>query len=209
MSEDASPGRADRERGAAGDRLERLRDETPAERADRNWIDVLQELRVLQTGTQILTAFLLALAFQPSFDRLDGSQRAFYLVLVVMAALSTIIALTPVAVHRFLFRRGQKQRTVALGNRMLLASLVMLSALVLGVVAFVFDIVAGREAAIIVAAVLGGLVLLCWAALPGVMRASARRHAERPAGAGPRTRDGGAGPADAGPGAGPSGSRSG
>ena len=73
------------------------RSETPSERADRNWDDVLQELRVLQTGTQILTGFLLAVAFQPAFGDLTDPQRAFYLVLLVLAALSAIIALAPVA----------------------------------------------------------------------------------------------------------------
>ena len=52
---------------------------SPAERADRNWSEVLQELRVMQTGTQILTGFLLALAFQPAFADLDDGQRTFYL----------------------------------------------------------------------------------------------------------------------------------
>ena len=81
------------------------RSETPSERADRNWDDVLQELRVLQTGTQILTGFLLAVAFQPAFGDLTDPQRAFYLGLLVLAALSAIIALAPVAMHRSLFRR--------------------------------------------------------------------------------------------------------
>src|SRR3954470_8048712 len=81
------------------------RDETPAERADRNWIEVLQELRVIQTGTQILTGFLLALAFQPTFADLTDGQTAFYLTLVVLSALSAIIALAPVALHRTLFRK--------------------------------------------------------------------------------------------------------
>ena len=62
------------------------RDATQNERMDRNWIEVLQELRVLQTGTQILTGFLLALAFQPAFADLTAAQRTFYLVLVVLAA---------------------------------------------------------------------------------------------------------------------------
>ena len=57
------------------DDLDDGRPETPAQRADRNWNEILQELRVLQTGTQILTGFLLALAFQPSFADLDGGQR--------------------------------------------------------------------------------------------------------------------------------------
>src|SRR5687768_12760532 len=81
------------------------RDETPTERADRNWNEVLQELRVLQTGTQILTGFLLALAFQPAFADLTDGQRTIYLLLVVMSALSAIIALAPVALHRVLFQQ--------------------------------------------------------------------------------------------------------
>src|SRR3954452_17830000 len=86
------------------------RDETPSERADRNWNEVLQELRVMQTGTQILTGFLLALAFQPAFADLTGSQRAIYLTLVVLSALSSIVALAPVALHRVLFQRKAKRQ---------------------------------------------------------------------------------------------------
>src|SRR6478735_1694710 len=92
------------------------RDETPTQRADRNWGEVLQELRVLQTGTQILTGFLLALAFQPTFADLSGGQRAFYLVLVVLAALATIVALAPVALHRALFQQRLKREVVAYGH---------------------------------------------------------------------------------------------
>ena len=84
------------------------RDETPAERADRNWNEVLQELRVMQTGTQILTGFLLALAFQPAFADLSEVSATFYLTLVVLSALSSIVALAPVALHRILFRRRAK-----------------------------------------------------------------------------------------------------
>src|SRR3954470_16117515 len=92
------------------------RDETPAERADRNWGEVLQELRVLQTGTQILTGFLLALAFQPTLADLSDGQRRFYLILVVLAGLSTIFALAPVALHRVLFQQRLKRRVVAYGH---------------------------------------------------------------------------------------------
>src|SRR5439155_6937869 len=38
--------------------------ESPTERLDRNWNDILQELRVVQTGVQLLTGFLLTLPFQ-------------------------------------------------------------------------------------------------------------------------------------------------
>ena len=84
------------------------RDESASERADRNWNEVLQELRVMQTGTQILTGFLLALAFQPAFSDLNDGQRAIYLALVVLSALSSIVALAPVALHRMLFQQRAK-----------------------------------------------------------------------------------------------------
>jgi len=145
------------------------REETVNERADRNWSEVLQELRVLQTGTQILTGFLLALAFQPAFGDLSAGQRTFYLVLVVLAALSAIVALAPVALHRILFRRGEKPLTVAYGHAALLTALVTVSALTVGVVAFVFDIVVGGTAAWIVAAVLAVVIALLWIALPAAI----------------------------------------
>ncbi|MDO8381951.1 DUF6328 family protein [Microbacterium sp.] len=152
------------------------RDETPSERYDRNWIEVLQELRVLQTGTQILTGFLLALAFQPAFSDLDGGQRAFYLFLVVASALSAIIALAPVALHRFLFRRREKGLIVAYGHTALMIALGTVSVLLVGVVAFVFDVVLGRDAAYIAAASLGALIIVLWVVVPVIWRVRGEDH---------------------------------
>ena len=94
------------------------RDETEAERLDRNWTELLQELRVTQTGTQILTGFLLTIPFQQRFTELGPAQLAIYLVLVVFAVLATILALAPVSLHRALFRTGAKSRIVRLANRL-------------------------------------------------------------------------------------------
>lgn len=146
------------------------RDETATERYDRNWAEVLQELRVLQTGTQILTGFLLAIAFQPGFSDLDEGQRAFYLVLVVFAALSAIIALAPVALHRVVFRQGVKGTVVAYGHAALITALVTVSFLLVGVVAFVFEIVVGPQASWTAAIVLGATILLLWIVLPVLLR---------------------------------------
>ncbi|MFI8594064.1 DUF6328 family protein [Microbacterium sp. NPDC078428] len=146
------------------------RDETETERYDRNWIELLQELRVLQTGTQILTGFLLALAFQPAFGDLTGGQRAFYLFLIVAAAVSTIIALAPVALHRVLFRQHEKKRIVAYGHAALLTALITVSVLVVGVVAFVFDVVVGEAAALVAAAGLGATIVVLWIVVPVVWR---------------------------------------
>jgi hypothetical protein len=146
------------------------RDETPAERADRNWNEVLQELRVLQTGTQILTGFLLALAFQPAFADLDDGQRVFYLTLVVLSALSAIVALAPVALHRFLFRQHAKDAVVRYGHAALLCALLTVSLLLAGVVAFVFDVVLGWEAAAVTSGALAALILVLWVVVPLTIR---------------------------------------
>ncbi|GGH33687.1 DUF6328 family protein [Microbacterium album] len=151
------------------------RNETPAERQDRNWIELLQELRVLQTGTQILTGFLLALAFQPAFADLSPAQRSFYLVLIVLSAVSAIVALAPVALHRILFRGGAKRTIVTYGHGALLVALVIVSLLLVGVVAFVFGVVVDEVASRTAAAVLGGLIVVLWIAVPIAVRFIRRR----------------------------------
>lgn len=153
------------------------RGETVNERADRNWNEVLQELRVLQTGTQILTGFLLALAFQPAFTELSGMQRIFYLTLVVLSAMSAIIALAPVALHRMVFRQGIKPTVVRYGHAALITALLTVSLLLVGVVAFVFDVVVGDVAAWIAAIALTTVIGVTWLVVPAVLRS--RRRDER------------------------------
>lgn len=146
------------------------RDETVEERADRRWIEVLQELRVLQTGTQILTGFLLALAFQPVFADLGAGQRGMYLVLVSLAALSAVIALAPVALHRIVFRRRVKPEVVYFGHVALIAALAAVSLLLAGVVAFVFDVIIGDGAAWVAGIALGVVILVLWVIVPTAIR---------------------------------------
>ena len=144
------------------------RHETPDERSDRNWNDILQELRVALTGTQLIGGFLLAVAFQPRFLELDGYQLTLYLVLVALAGLATIVGLAPVTLHRTLFRRQVKERVVRTGNRLLVAQVSVVALLVLGVTSFVFDFALSRLAGFI-AFVIGAVVLvLLWVVLPRV-----------------------------------------
>ena len=146
------------------------RRETANERADRNWNELLQELRVLQTGTQIITGFLLALAFQPAFADLAAGQRTFYLVLVVLAALSAIIALAPVALHRMVFQKGIKPTVVIYGHAALITALVTVSLLLIGVVSFIFEVVLGDPAAWVSGAVLGMVIAIMWFLAPRMLR---------------------------------------
>jgi len=143
----------DRERE---DDQETVTGETRTERLARNWGDILQELRVIQTGTQILTGFLLTLAFQPRFTELDAYQQDLYLVLVAGAVLTTALSFTPVVIHRALFRTGAKDRVVHVGNRFLIATLVAVGLVLTGVVMLIVDVVLGRVPGFIA----GGAALL-------------------------------------------------
>lgn len=142
------------------------RHETETERLDRNWVEILQELRVTQTGTQILTGFLLTLAFQPRFTDLDAFQVDVYLGLVVLATLSTALGLAPVSLHRALFRKKAKREIVAIADRLLQVTLLCVGLLITGVVLLIFDVVVGRAAGFVAAAITVVLLALVWLALP-------------------------------------------
>lgn len=149
------------------------RNETRIERADRNWDDILQELRVTLTGTQVITGFLLALAFQQRFSDLSAAQVDLYLVLVGLAALSTALGVAPVILHRTFFRHPAKDHVVILGNRLLLAELIVVGLLAIGVTGFIFDFVIGGPAGVIAAAVSSLVILALWVVLPQVRKAQA------------------------------------
>ncbi|MGC5166269.1 DUF6328 family protein [Luteimicrobium sp. DT211] len=133
------------------------RRETVAERLDRNWNELLQELRVTQTGAQILTGFLLTVPFQQRFGRLDDLEVVTYLVLVALSTTATGLLVAPVSLHRFLFRRRLKRETVVLGHRLARFGLLALGLTIVGCVFFLFDVVVSP----VVGAVAGGLAL-CW-----------------------------------------------
>lgn len=95
---------------------EARRNETAFEKLDRNGGDLLQELRVMQTGMQIVTAFLIILPFQSRFEELVGGLEGWYLALLISAVLLTVLMLMPVVVHRRYFGRQIKNQTVAWGN---------------------------------------------------------------------------------------------
>lgn len=145
------------------------RDETVDERMDRNWDELLQELRVTQTGTQILTGFLLAMAFQQKFDALGVGQRRFYLALIVTAVLTTALALTPVNLHRALFRRHAKVALVTFSHLLLRVVLLGVGLVLAGTLVLIFDVVSGPHAAV-VAGVVAVVVLLALALLPRLVR---------------------------------------
>jgi hypothetical protein len=146
------------------------RNETPLERDDRNFAELLQELRVIQTGVQILFAFLLTLAFTPRFPSLDAVQRGTYVCTLLLAVLSAVVFTAPAAVHRGLFRRGVKRRIVDVSARLACAGLLVLALSLSGAVMLVTDVVLGRAAGLCAGA---GALVVCaamWAGVPWVLR---------------------------------------
>ena len=102
------------------------------ERLDRNWADLLQELRVVQTGVQLLTGFLLTLPFQARFVGLGEFQQNVYLVTVGFAISATGFLIAPVAIHRVLFRRHARLTLVSAAHRLAVIGTVLLGAAVVG-----------------------------------------------------------------------------
>ena len=152
------------------------RHETATERADRNWDELLQELRVTQTGIQILSGFLLTLPFQQRFTALDDSLRTVYLVAVVLATVSTGLVVAPVASHRLLFRKHQKTALVETSDRLAKLGLAFVGVTVVVVLALVFGFVLGDTAAFVA----GGAVLVVfvalWLVVPMLVLRGARRE---------------------------------
>lgn len=146
--------------------------ETEHERLERNWAELLQELRVIQTGTQILTGFLLTVAFQQRFAELDQYQVTAYLALVIVAGLTTALGLAPVSLHRTLFRRRAKATIVRITNRILQVTLFGVALTLSGTIMLIFDVVVGRSAGVVAGVVALGLISMTWVLLPW----SARKH---------------------------------
>ncbi|ART71599.1 hypothetical protein BTO20_26365 [Mycobacterium dioxanotrophicus] len=148
----------------------RQRNETETERLDRNWASLLQELRVTQTGVQLLTGFLLTLPFQQRFGVLDERMRIVYLATVGASVAATVLLIAPVGMHRLLFRRHRLAVLVAAAHRCAYTGLILLGVALVGVTVIVFDSVAGTAVALIAGAVALMLFALFWLALPLFMR---------------------------------------
>jgi hypothetical protein len=121
-----------------------VRQETELQRLDRNFNELLQELRVAQTGVQILFAFLLTLAFTQRFGSVTSFQRGLYYGALLATAVATSMLIAPVSLHRLLFRRHQKRRVVAVANRLALGGLVALWLALVGVLWFITDVLYGH-----------------------------------------------------------------
>jgi hypothetical protein len=155
---------------ADADQNAKLRGETPAQRLDRNYSELLQELRVVQTGVQILFAFLLSLAFYEKFNQLTGTQRNLYFANLLIAVVALALLIAPVAHHRVLFGLRRKDALVVASNRLAILGLCLVMLALAGSIFLIADVLYGRDASITVLSVVLGIFVGLWFVVPRLYR---------------------------------------
>jgi hypothetical protein len=139
-------------------------EETPKQKTTRKWNEMLQELRVAQTGVQVLTGFLLTVPFSTRFDDLDRTTKYAYLITLSSSIVAAGLLIAPVAFHRVLFGKSEKRWLISAANHAARAGITMLGVTMVGVMFVVFDLVLGRTPAVVAGcstfAVLAGLWLV-------------------------------------------------
>jgi hypothetical protein len=150
------------------------RAESQTQRLDRNWACLLQELRVVMTGVQLLTGFLLTLPFQQRFTVLDEEMRLLYLGTVLCSVAATILLTTPVALHRMVFRRHMLRQLVTVSHRLTMLGLLLLGAAISGVVTMVFGVIGGKSLGVTAGVGVAAAWVALWLALPIIARRGTR-----------------------------------
>ncbi|GGW40938.1 hypothetical protein GCM10010503_16340 [Streptomyces lucensis JCM 4490] len=151
----------------------RGRDETEEERADRMWGELIQEVRVAQTGVQILFGFLLTVVFQPKYAQLAAADRTIYIVTVVLGACATGALIGPVSLHRLVSGRRVKPQAVRLASRMTFVGLVLLLATMTSSLLLILRVATHDSYVPYLVSAVVVWYLVCWYGLPLWAR---RRH---------------------------------
>ena len=136
------------------------------ERIDRNYGELLQELRLAQTGVQLLIAFLLSIAFSPRFVETTPFQRGVYFTTLLLALAATVLLIAPVSHHRIVFRLKRKRELVKIANREAIAGLALLALALLGALLLITDLLFDG---VVIPVTVGGIALLfavSWLGLP-------------------------------------------
>jgi hypothetical protein len=145
--------------------------ETEKERVDRELIELLNELRVVLPGVQVLFAFLLTVPFSNGFPKMTSLQRDMYFVSFVCATVATLLLIAPTTYHRLLFRQGNKERILMDSNKLVIAGTAFLAPAMSAAVFVITDVLFHEVAAGVVAGLVAGAFVVLWYGLPLVRRA--------------------------------------
>lgn len=148
----------------------RSKHESEKQRWDRNFADLLQELRVAQTGVQILFAFLLTLPFSSGFPQTTAFQKDTYIVALLAAAAATAMIISPVAFHRALFRQGRKPELVRWAHKMATGGLAFMLIAMVSSVLLITDFLLNIWVSLILTGIAAAFFLTFWAAVPWARR---------------------------------------
>ena len=151
------------------------RNETQLERCDRNLVELLQEVRVVQTGVQVLFAFLLTAPLAARFPDLTPLQRHTYFATLLAAGAAAVLLIAPTAYHRILFRLGDKEHLVQVANRFTLAGLACVALSMIGALLLVTDLMFDGAVVLITAIFATAACAACWCLMPLLRRATLRR----------------------------------
>jgi Family of unknown function (DUF6328) len=149
---------------------ENARHETSTQRLDRNWSSLLQELRVVQTGVQLLTGLLLTLPFHDGFEDLRPELRIVYLVTVSCSIGAMVLLIAPIGIHRLLFRRHRLDLVVATAHRLAYAGILLLALTLSGVMVLIFGAVLDLWAGVLAGLITGVGIVAFWLAMPLMLR---------------------------------------
>jgi hypothetical protein len=162
------------------------RNETELERSDRNLVELMQEVRVVQTGVQVLFAFLLTAPLAPRFPELSEFQELTYFATLLAAGAAAVLLIAPTAYHRILFRLGDKEHLVNVANRFTLAGLTCVALSMVGAVLLVTDLLFDAIAVVVATTALAAVgCAVFWCLAPLLRRANLRARngaATQPAG---------------------------
>jgi hypothetical protein len=142
------------------------RSETALERCDRNLVELLQEVRVVQTGVQVLFAFLLTVPLAARFPELTAFQRGEYFATLLVTGAAAMLLIAPTAYHRILFRLGDKEHLVLVANRCTLAGLFCVALSMVGALVLVTDLLFARSFVIVTAVPAALVCVVLWCVLP-------------------------------------------
>jgi hypothetical protein len=156
------------------------RNETALERSDRHLSELMQEVRVAQTGVQVLFGFLLTVPFTARFGSLGGGERLLYVATLAAAGAAAMLLIAPTAHHRILFRCGDKEHIVRMANRYAIAGLASVALAMVGALVFVADVLLGSPAAGAIGALCAAGPLWCWYLQPLRRRRTLHRRRAQP-----------------------------
>ena len=142
------------------------RDESEAERLDRNLAELLQELRVALPGVQVLFAFLLAVPFQQNFTEITPFQEKTYFATLIFTAVSAALLIAPTSYHRITFRLQRKEELVQIANRLAIIGLAFLALAMTGAITLITDVLFGALITVVTATAAAMMFLLLWYVLP-------------------------------------------